>query len=402
MKKKLLIIVFFAVLFCIISIIVKANNPIILEDIDENSELAIYIDDEQSSNIPTKESGYYLDKEKSSCNYADLTWDISSWSPIIKVLFEREGRLSCKLYFSKHYIISYKNFEIENAPQLIKENDTLIVTLPDDMKQLKIMKGDILLIQDQNYTFNNHVLTIPNVNGNISIENITLHYGLVSDSLIAIGDKNITSDTSFGYFELFKDNFSTNDKLQYTSDGGLALGDGNPISLASVQGVSLAEEYSVYLTVKAVAQTHKEYYPSTILAISYIENNYFHWLGIFNNYLQVYSYYQGYPKNNIIENVSEKGFASLNISSYFNQKINIQITAKKEENTKVYINGTLVKTFPSGDQVSEYNTITIGDLRKNRGLKYTGTLYDIVFYSRVLTEAEVQANYNYAKSMWNL
>jgi len=404
MKKKLLIVMFLIPIFSIISISIKNKNCIVLEKyVDESTKLAIYIDEEKSFKIPTKDSGYYLDNEKSTCNHAEVTWDISSWTPIIRNFSYGDERLSCQLYFSKQYLVSYKNFDNGNAPNLIKENDILVVTLPNDINQLKIMKDDILLIQDQNYTFLNHVLTIPNVNGNISIENVTLHYGMVVDSLIAIGDEDISSDTSFGYFELSKDVFSTNDKFQYTSDGGLSLSNKNPVSLAKVQGVSLAEEYSLYLTIKTDSiQKQSELFPSTILAISNQSTNYFHWLGILEDYMHVYSYFKGGAKQNILEEFTENGFISFNFSSYYNKKINIQITAKKGDTTKVYINGTLVKAFPSGDQVSEYSTITIGDLRKDRGLKYTGTLYDIAFYSRVLTEDEVRANYSYAKSMWGL
>ena len=44
-----------------------------------------------------------------------------------------------------------------------------------------------------------------------------------------------------------------------------------------------------------------------------------------------------------------------------------------------------------------YNTLTIGDLRSGRNLKYKGKMYNVSIYGRALTEAEVLKNYEDVK-----
>ena len=52
---------------------------------NENIELAIYINEEETNTIPSKDSGYYLDLEKSTCtNNAIIQFDTNTWSPVIK------------------------------------------------------------------------------------------------------------------------------------------------------------------------------------------------------------------------------------------------------------------------------------------------------------------------------
>ena len=69
---------------------------------EENIELAIYIEEEQTSSIPSKDSGYYLDLEKSSCtNEATITWDSETWSPVI--LNAENYPVRCSLYFGTTY-----------------------------------------------------------------------------------------------------------------------------------------------------------------------------------------------------------------------------------------------------------------------------------------------------------
>lgn len=90
---------------------------------------------------------------------------------------------------------------------------------------------------------------------------------------------------------------------------------------------------------------------------------------------------------------TEKGFTSIDISEYENKKMNIQIVAQRGENTKVYINGELKRTFESGDAVLTYKYATIGDLRVGRNLKFTGKIYNFAIYGVALNEQEVQENY---------
>ena len=47
---------------------------------------AIYVDDNMVQEIPTKDSGYTLDEEKSSCtNGATISWDNINWTAIVNL-----------------------------------------------------------------------------------------------------------------------------------------------------------------------------------------------------------------------------------------------------------------------------------------------------------------------------
>ena len=83
--------------------------------------------------------------------------------------------------------------------------------------------------------------------------------------------------------------------------------------------------------------------------------------------------------------------------------MNIQITARRDGETNVYINGGQVKkTFASGSDAVDYSIATIGDLRPGRGLKYNGIVYDLALYNTELSSDAVRHNWNYAKNKWNI
>ena len=76
-KKSLFLlpIIFFTFIFVIL-LFRSENSFELLSNESENIELAIYINDEETNIIPSKDSGYYYDREKSSCtNGADINWD---------------------------------------------------------------------------------------------------------------------------------------------------------------------------------------------------------------------------------------------------------------------------------------------------------------------------------------
>ena len=73
--------------------------------------------------------------------------------------------------------------------------------------------------------------------------------------------------------------------------------------------------------------------------------------------------------------------------------MNIQVVAERGKQTKVYINGELILSFESGDEIFTYNYTTIGDLRVGRNLKFVGTIYNFGLYGVALNEDEVQENW---------
>ncbi len=63
MKKQF---IFFLLIICIsvcFTLLLQKEKKIKEYFINENIELAIYLEDEQTSSIPSKESGYYYDRE---------------------------------------------------------------------------------------------------------------------------------------------------------------------------------------------------------------------------------------------------------------------------------------------------------------------------------------------------
>ena len=73
----------------------------------ENIELAIYINEEETNTIPSKEGNIY-DETRSSCtNGAYIIWDYETWSPIVKNM--NEYKTTCELYFKTGYKESILN-----------------------------------------------------------------------------------------------------------------------------------------------------------------------------------------------------------------------------------------------------------------------------------------------------
>src|SRR5699024_9541851 len=73
----------------------------------ENIELAIYLNDEETNTIPSKEGNIY-DETRSSCtNGAYIIWDYETWSPVVKNMSEHKTK--CELYFKTGYKESILN-----------------------------------------------------------------------------------------------------------------------------------------------------------------------------------------------------------------------------------------------------------------------------------------------------
>ena len=68
-------------------------------------------------------------------------------------------------------------------------------------------------------------------------------------------------------------------------------------------------------------------------------------------------------------------------------------TAVRNGKTNVYINGTKISTFDSGDVNLPYKYLTLGDLRVGRNLKFEGKIYDFTLFGTELTDEQIQNNY---------
>ena len=92
----------------------------------ENTELAIYVEDEKTNTIPAKDSGYYYDREKSSCtNEAYIVWDYETWSPVVKNVKTYPTR--CEIHFTTTY-----TEDILNGTDPVLKNELVPVTIDND------------------------------------------------------------------------------------------------------------------------------------------------------------------------------------------------------------------------------------------------------------------------------
>ena len=129
MKKRfILFLLIMCISVCFTSLLQK-EKEINEYSIKENIELAIYLEDEQTNTIPSKESGYYYDRERSSCtNDAYINWDSVSWSPVVNNMSEYKTR--CELYFTTTYTEGILNgtdpvLKDGLVPVTIEENGTV-------------------------------------------------------------------------------------------------------------------------------------------------------------------------------------------------------------------------------------------------------------------------------------
>ena len=93
---------------------------------NENIELAIYIEEEQTNSIPSKNSGYYFDREKTSCtNEAYINWDSITWSPV--VMNAENYPVRCELHFTTTYTEG-----ILNGTDPILKDELIPITIDED------------------------------------------------------------------------------------------------------------------------------------------------------------------------------------------------------------------------------------------------------------------------------
>ena len=125
MKKHALTFLIFICLAMVLVISFLKENKI-KEYTSEEIELAIYINDEETNTIPSKDSGYYYDREKSSCtNGAYINWDSISWSPVVQNMNEYKTR--CELHFTTTYTEG-----ILNGTDPVLEEPLIPVTIEND------------------------------------------------------------------------------------------------------------------------------------------------------------------------------------------------------------------------------------------------------------------------------
>ena len=221
---------------------------------------------------------------------------------------------------------------------------------------------------------------------------------VVEDLLAGVNKSSERSATKFGAFTAVEGRFV------YDSDGGLKCSDTGDIGVLGLdQNVHINQEYSINLTVKCNvyqdAESAAGTFPSEVtarhhrsmIAISDEVNEYVCWIGVTDGILRAYNFRCIMSTSGW--NVTPSGYLWCDVSEYNNQIMNIQLTCKKGGEAKLYINGELEASGDAGNYEYTYNTLTLGDLRQGRKLKFVGNMYNVSIYGRALTETEVMKNY---------
>lgn len=214
-----------------------------------------------------------------------------------------------------------------------------------------------------------------------------------------------TSGTTAGVIENYYQ-----DSYKYDEYGGLILEEKTNIAITEISPeTNIGNEFTTSITVKAdLSQTGipSSAVMGTIMAISSNQSKWTMVLGIRNNRLCFISYHNqseygsalGSTMKSNIEGEYKPGFGILgDVSKYSEKFLNIQMTAKRGENTRIYLNGELQLEINSGASEFSYDSITLGDLRPGRGYKFVGTIYNYGLYGKALTEDQIAQNWNAIK-----
>ena len=130
MKSKLFLIIFITLTFFLCGLLCFQKNEQIqtkkLEN--ENVLFSLFQGEEKVNTIPSKDSEYYFDRDKSNCtNDAQIEWDSVNWSPAVSVKEENQERVSCNLYFTTNY-----REGILNGTDPVLKDEMIPITLEND------------------------------------------------------------------------------------------------------------------------------------------------------------------------------------------------------------------------------------------------------------------------------
>lgn len=247
-------------------------------------------------------------------------------------------------------------------------------------------------------------------------------------NLVTVANKYTTTEKTFGVFNssdpsmeleaggntivcnTYEECYGTTGTFEYDADGALILNDKNSIGVIGILDLSqsftnLQSSYSLAMTLKAPTKQGttnlNNNYPTTLFAIT---DNIYHmlWVGFYQDYLHVYCYHTGSSVSNTAKDQTSEGFTSIYIGNYNEKTFNLQITAAINGKSRIYINGNMVREFNSGSGVAPSTKAYLGDLRLGRKLKFTGKIYDMTFYDKVMSSDEINQNWLNSKKQYNI
>lgn len=190
--------------------------------------------------------------------------------------------------------------------------------------------------------------------------------------------------------------------LQFDNDGALILDENNAIAVLDIDSkYNINDNYSVSVTFDGDISQGGESgddHANTIAAISQNFGNYLCWIGVYKNYVHVFSYIATSPENGVNRPYSTRGFASFDISDFNNSIINLQVVGTRDRKTVVYANGEVLGEFASGAEKFNVRHLTLGDLRLGRNLKFKGKIYEFAIFDKTLTKNQVKSNFENSKA----
>ena len=206
-------------------------------------------------------------------------------------------------------------------------------------------------------------------------------------------------NSTYSSLDFYSDN---NGELQYDSDGALLLDENNAVAILDVDKKYLvADSFTVSTTIFGDYSQGGGVggeYGKAVVAISGEMKQYLCWIGIYKNYLHIYSFINMIPYVGADYPLKDIGFISIDISEYKDKVMNINVVANRDRKTKVYINGEFIDEYSSGSDVLDYDHLVIGDLRPGRELKFKGKVYDFAIFDKALSAEQVKSNYLNSKA----
>ena len=217
MKKNMIIFLSFIGLSVFFICLLQKEKTLDRVENPGSIELAIYVNDEESSTIPLKDTGYIFDTEKSSCtNNAVISWDSETWSPVIKNMSEYKTR--CTLAFRDYYRVT-----------VLDGNDSQIYSVSFNHTSTSIEASVIHTLLKCNQG-----VELTYTNGNIVVNNIQ------SDVSCSYYDSSVDAinslDDSENYFIYLKDE-NIDNELTINEGKSLTM-DLNGYTLASTKSIS--------------------------------------------------------------------------------------------------------------------------------------------------------------------
>ncbi len=382
----------------------------------------IYIADEINQDVIEIENAGYQIILKEDVNYRIELEMIENLVELTNIYgYEQIGKQIETIYYPNSVYVGLNKFgagwNILGNGDTSSENTNIIKEI-EELGVFELTEEDKMYLKNSPYLVTYENEYVQSINGKMTSvgtdrEKIRYSYnydqedGYLSNNIFtAITEDSEKDADSFGEFS----SVNKDSDLEYREDKyghtGLVTGE-NPVSVPlDDKEVHVNEEYTLSILVEgptnqgypketcgSLYPDGVKYFGGTVIAISSGWDKYTAWISVAENYLRVYAY-------STID--VTKGFTYVDISEYQDKFMHIQLTAQNGGEAQLYINGELKSTFLVDNYTFDNTEVTLGDLRPGRGLMYTGTIYDVIVYDRILTEQELLNTWKYVKTEYNI